>query len=76
MQSDAPDLMFRADFQVYARTIDRELQLELGEQSRWGAKIHMIALGNIRAMAGTGAKGKEMISQEHSRKISGLIIDV
>ena len=37
MESELPDLKFRADFSVYFRTSDRQLQNELGEQSRWRA---------------------------------------
>ena len=31
-----PDLQFRDEPQVYLRTMDSQLQNELGEQTRWG----------------------------------------
>ena len=35
-ESDVQDLRHRSDSQVYFRTIDRQLQNDMGEQSRWG----------------------------------------
>ena len=36
VESDVADLKFRADSQVYFRTVDRQLKNETDEQSRWG----------------------------------------
>ena len=65
----------REEPQVYLRTIDRQLQNELIEQSRWGDADTYGHTRKPRKRAKNNDKGKEMILEEHC-DMDEIITDV
>ena len=75
MRIDVEDLESRAGFQVYLRTIGRELQNEMGGQSRWGGAD---TYGQTRKPPGkesTMTKVEGSTREGHFGEIIGLVIE-